>query len=432
MPVGPAGGSTRRILLRSHRDLTRHVSPTEVAQKNLIGNNSGNTIFGHAVHRVLSVQGAEISVDRARANVEQAGQINEQFDQYVIPFANAFRPSFVQALDRYTDLIEQLKIPVVIVGVGIQLNYDGTNPEYLEPIRPNIDRFMRAALERSATVGVRGEMTYKYLRSIGFSHSQVSVIGCPSLFQRGLLQVRTPEPITRNSLVTLNVSPYQPKMGPITTANVARYPRMRYVPQDVLTLRTLLFGDDPPNADTHHAEVPYRVTDPLLDSGRTDFFVDPTTWVKWLAGRDVSFGTRIHGNIASLLAGTPAVVLSHDSRTRELADYHEIPHVQLQKQPDDVDPRDLFEAADYSGFHATQEQRLQTYIDFLDQNDVRHILSGRPQDQVSVAEFDAKIDAARNKRPTTSVGAARRQVRRQRLRARRTSGALLRKVKSKG
>lgn len=426
----PAPESTR-ILLRARRDLTKHASPAAVAQKNLIGNNSGNTIFTHAVHRVVSTAGAQVSVDAAPENVARAGEINEKYDQYIVPLANAFRPSFVESLDKYSALIEQLKIPVVIVGVGVQLNAESNNPERLEPVRQNIDRFMRAVLKRSPSVGVRGETTYNYLRSIGYSDDEVTVIGCPSLFQYGHLKIRDFGEVTKDSLITLNVSPYLTKMGPISAANTVRYPNLRYVPQDILTLRNILYGEEPPNADSHHPQVPYRSTDFLMRKGRTDFFVDPTTWTKWLAQRDFSFGSRIHGNIASLLAGTPAVVIAHDSRTRELADYHEIPYRLLEDVPDDVDARDLFATADFTGFHANQQQRFDNYLKFLEHNGVRHIFSGNPRDKASVAAFDAKVEVARNKRPTTSVGPAGVKIRRQRLRARQAGGTVLRKARPK-
>ena len=45
---------------------------------------------------------------------------NSEFDVFVVPMANAFRADFVDSLDRLTDFIERLTIPVVVVGVGAQ------------------------------------------------------------------------------------------------------------------------------------------------------------------------------------------------------------------------------------------------------------------------------------------------------------------------
>ena len=72
--------------------------------------------------------------------------------------------------------------------------------------------------------------------------------------------------------------------------------------------------------------LPVHPSHPFFREDRTRFYVDPWPWIDDLRDFDFSFGTRIHGTIAALLAGTPAVVLAHDSRTLELARYFDIPH----------------------------------------------------------------------------------------------------------
>ena len=46
-------------------------------------------------------------------------QINERFDVYVIPLANAFRATFAEQLAPLTSVIEKLKIPVVVLSAGL-------------------------------------------------------------------------------------------------------------------------------------------------------------------------------------------------------------------------------------------------------------------------------------------------------------------------
>ena len=36
----------------------------------------------------------------------------------MIPLANAFRPTYIETLDALSNLIEQLTIPVTVLGVG--------------------------------------------------------------------------------------------------------------------------------------------------------------------------------------------------------------------------------------------------------------------------------------------------------------------------
>ena len=50
----------------------------------------------------------------------------------------------------------------------------------LAPMEASVRAFMSAVLDRSPSVGVRGEFTHDYLRGLGFR--DVEVIGCPSMF----------------------------------------------------------------------------------------------------------------------------------------------------------------------------------------------------------------------------------------------------------
>lgn len=101
-------------------------------------------------------------------SAKKADEINANFDHLVLPFANAFRVSFRNTLDRYSEMIEKLRVPVTVLGVGAQtdLDYSGGN---LDPIMKSTTRFVRAVVERAPAIGVRGEFTYDFLRRLGFS-----------------------------------------------------------------------------------------------------------------------------------------------------------------------------------------------------------------------------------------------------------------------
>ena len=232
-----------------------------------------------------------------------------------------------------------------MLGVGAQANAK-YSPAKLRPIEASIRAFMSAVLDRSPSVGVRGEFTYDYLRSLGYR--DVEVIGCPSMFLNGdrmRVEKRLPA-LGRDATVSMNVSPYVKAMGPIVMSHVERYRDLRYVAQDLDTLEMLLWGDRaaaPPGSLAN----PTHTTHPLFQQRKVRFYVDPWPWIDDLREADFSFGTRIHGNIAALLAGTPAYVFAHDSRTLELARYFEIPHRRMSEVPPDVDAADLYAEADY-------------------------------------------------------------------------------------
>src|SRR4029079_3399401 len=145
-------------------------------------NNSGNLLFLETAWKILSAKGTEITADRLSAHRLGADRINERFDAYVIPLANAFRRSYMDSLIRLTRVIERLTIPVTVLGVGVQFARS-QEPRAVRPFDDAVKAFARAVLDRSPSIGVRGETTQTYLRELGFR--DVEVIGCPSMFLNG-------------------------------------------------------------------------------------------------------------------------------------------------------------------------------------------------------------------------------------------------------
>jgi hypothetical protein len=50
-------------------------------------------------------------------------------------------------------------------------------------------------------------------------------------------------------------------------------------------------------------------------------------WVALNQTKRFCLGTRIHGTVAALVSGTPALLIAHDARTQEMAEKMSIPHV---------------------------------------------------------------------------------------------------------
>lgn len=373
------------ILLRARKDPFEVVSAEKTLVQNLIGGNAGNLIFSSATHRILETAGTTITADRFLIAPRDAERINERYDAYVIPLANAFRPSYEPILIRLTRLIERLRIPVVVLGVGAQANLAYDTRRLLR-MEPSVRAFVTAVLDRGPSIGVRGELTHDYLRGLGFR--DVEVIGCPSLFYHGAdLRIDKRLPVLdRASRVAINVSPYVSAMGPVVAHHMEHYPDLTYIPQDLDTLEMLLWGEV--GADVDPADPrPIHLAHPLFREDKVRFFIDPAPWLDFLATRDFSFGTRIHGNIAALIAGTPAVVLAHDSRTLELARYFEIPHVPMPAVGTRLDAAELYAEADFGPFNRGHAARLATFTAYLDRHGLDHVLRSAPADPTFMARI---------------------------------------------
>jgi hypothetical protein len=360
----------KRILLRAPKTPFDVLTPEQTLASNALAGNAGNLVFIEAAWKMLDVPGAQIVADRLNVKPSRADEINEQFDVYVIPLANAFRLSYESQLAKLTELVRRLRIQVVVLGVGAQgtVDYDWSS---LRPMEATVRAFMGAVLDCSPSVGVRGEGTLDYLAGLGFR--DVEVIGCPSMFMwADGVRIRDRVPVLeRESRVAITISPYRPAMGPISRAALERYPHLAYIAQDRPTLELLLTGHPLPGA--HRADVlPVHPAHALFRERRTRFYTDPWPWIADLRTMDYVFGTRIHGTIAALLAGTPATVLAHDSRTLELARHFAIPHRLLRDARPDLDPAELYGEADTSSLVAGHPARLSAYLAFLERHGLDH------------------------------------------------------------
>lgn len=390
----------QRVLIRAGKDPRLALTPEEVVldapTAGLFGKNAGNMLFHDAMHRILSVPGTEAVVDQLRTErgyaplpAEPLGPvgrtlpsarrtahaINASMDRFVLPLANAFRASLVPSISRLTDVIEHLRIPVVVVGVGVQRALTAGDQPLPDEVAAVAKRFLSAVLDRSDSVGVRGAVTGDTLKALGFDDRHIDVIGCPSLFAEGthLAVTKADAPLTAESSFTVNVSPYVHRMNDFATDHAGRYPSMTYIPQVLDDLRLMLWAQ--PTSARLPDNAPQNVEHRFYRENRMRFFVDSSTWIDYLRTQQFSIGSRIHGNIAALRAGTPAFVLAHDTRTLEIAEYHEIPHHRIMEIPDDADAADFYAAADYTGFNAGHADRFAHFVSFLDRNDVPHIFT---------------------------------------------------------
>jgi hypothetical protein len=378
-----------RILIRSHKSPFAVVDAETTVARNTIGANTGNLVFSQAVYRLLSTHDADLQAS-GLAN-SRPRSVNARFDHVVVPLANAFRPAYVQSLHGLSAVIENLTVPVTVVGVGAQASLEGAR-RATDAVGEATKRFVSAVLDRSPSIGVRGEFTRDFLRSLGFGDEHVRVIGCPSMFMYGpdLRIERKVESVTHESPIAFNISPYVKATGPMSLRLAAEYPNLVYMAQNVQTLELMLYGEYPGNKGAMvKAGAPVTLQHPLIRQNRVRFFLDPKTWFEHLATYDFSFGTRIHGNIASLLGGTPAVLLAHDARTLELAEYHHIPYRLITSVSETADPITLYGEADWEPLNQAHPARWQTFAAFL----AEHGLTTVYDEGQDARRFDEQYEA---------------------------------------
>jgi hypothetical protein len=369
----------QRILVRAGKDpLTpmSHERSLTIRHDGVFGTNAGNMLFYTAAWRTLLTDGAHLVADGYSTERDRpqrvAARIDGEFDRVVIPLANAFRTSFVPQLDRLTEVIRRLNVPVSVLGVGAQFGLSAGVETASPELRESVRSFVAAVLDRSPSIGVRGEFTRAFLADLGFAGDRVDVIGCPSLYGfggRGIIAPKTH--LHEQSALAVTYSPYLRDVGPFVDQVTRAYPKSVVVPQTVEALALMLHGRPTRYADKR--DLPESPEHELYRADRMRFFVDATTWIDTLRDRDLVLGTRIHGTIAGLLAGVPSILIAHDSRTRELAEFHAIPH-RTKAALRRVNIDKWYGQADYDAFTARHSVNRATFRDFLGRHGLDHTL----------------------------------------------------------
>jgi polysaccharide pyruvyl transferase WcaK-like protein len=320
--------------------VAQSASPTQGTDKaNLdaammrLGRNTGNMMFTESLCQV--VKGATLcsfSVDRSEI---------EGADAIVLAAAN-----WVNSYDDFgwlADRLELLKLPIFLVGVGVQSTASLEVPK----VRPGTLRLLQLAQDSSASISVRGSFSCEVIEQLGIKN--LSMTGCPSLLLAGPYGPR----IAAVSSVEKHECVMHGTRHGFQKADIfQRYLYGQAQKSDIdiilqselsdmmLALRAqgsddeLLAARDLAN-QTYGGSSETDVSNYLIRHAQIFFNVDD--WTQYMKSKKFCLGTRIHGTVAALLSGTAAILITHDSRTKEMASSMGIPFIESSSLETDVD-----------------------------------------------------------------------------------------------
>ncbi|MDZ5471873.1 polysaccharide pyruvyl transferase family protein [Bacillus sp. 31A1R] len=362
----------KNFIIRAGMSPLETFDAPHIMAKNSIGGNVGNLIYQFSVFRTLMTNDTNITPDYYDYDPKFADEINEKYDAYIIPLADAFRKEFVPSLRKYTQLIKKLKIPVIVIGVGLRAPFEPKLNEGFE-FDEDVKAFVSAVLEKSSIIGLRGEITSEYLTRLGFKEGKDHmVIGCPSMYSFGReLNIRETN-ITKDSMVCVNSSRLSPKnVLDFITRGMEEYPNHYFIPQWMKELK-LVYGGAPRLVESSE-NYPVRMSDPTYMNDRVRFPLSAQSWFDFIGQADLSFGARLHGNITATIAGTPSILIPKDSRMRELAEYHQLTHIMADKITEKTTLSHLVQEVDFQAPTKVQAKNFDIFIDFLNKNNLGHI-----------------------------------------------------------
>lgn len=392
----------KNIYVRAGMSPFESFTADKILLDNSIGTNIGNFLYLFGTLRNLVQEDTVITPSYYRLNhtKEDIDRINQECDCFLIPLADAFRPDFQNELRFLTRLVEQLKIPCVVTGVGLCAPYHA-NKDQSYPFDEDAKAFVKAVLNKSAKIGVRGEITSAYLSHLGFREGiDHTPIGCPSLYMKGpKLQIREAN-ITPDSFVCYNTTLTTPdNVHEFVHRSLTQFHDVHFVPQVRHELKLMYLGA--PYVCDANPLYPTRITDEVYSGNQSRFFLNVPTWIEYMKGADFCFGTRLHGNVSAMLAGTPSILLAKDARVRELAEYHDMTRIPTEEIDEKTDIWDLIAKVD---FHQAEKCHYANYTHFIDFLEENH-LSPHRQDPAHMEElpFEKRMKDVELEPPITSI-----------------------------
>lgn len=327
--------------------------------------NFGNRLWFQAIISEITTEDNLIEYWDATKSFDE---INSGYDMVIAPMANVFSIGFKSLLEKLAQNFEKIKIPIYVIACGVQADSYDDLEKICEAIREPAINFIRTVYNSGGEFALRGYFTKEFFDRLGF-HSAV-VTGCPSLYQVG-----------RNLRVSSSYAELC-DFSPILNGNLKEcipyleeYPNSQFFDQH--TYYELLYGKDYQQfcsmSDVRMLIRKYSLKEvQMLAKNRVKLFPDMASWRNYIQkeGFQFSFGSRIHGNIMPILAGIPAVVYACDARTREMAEFFDIPIVMPGSENKIIDLYQLYQTVDYSEFNQKIGERFDDFERFLQKHGI--------------------------------------------------------------
>ncbi|WP_082729092.1 polysaccharide pyruvyl transferase family protein [Burkholderia sp. LA-2-3-30-S1-D2] len=332
------------------------------------GKNTGNLLFSESLYQ--NIQGST----KGHLGFTEADL--EDKDCIVLAAANWLNSDI--DLGSLYERLRRTKLPIVIVGLGAQSSLRSEIPK----LKEGTLNLVRLIAERSSTISTRGDFSASVLEAYGIK--KVSVTGCPSLllagkqapaiknFSRemsnGIVIGGTRHGFQSASLFQIHLYRQALKFNlhQVLQSELADmyFALKRYSNQEILLKATNILG-------ALYGENESRIANYVTE--KTHVFFDLTSWLAFMNSKAMYVGTRLHGAIASLLAGTPATLIVHDSRTAEVATALNIPFVNETEIDirSDIDFSSLYSSSDVSKFINGYNKYRLNFVDFFEKNNLR-------------------------------------------------------------
>ncbi|WP_081962871.1 polysaccharide pyruvyl transferase family protein [Paracoccus sanguinis] len=384
IPVGSSANIFAGGSLHSYQQVLRHATT-----------NTGNYIHWEAPSRFIECDFEQSIFYQPKSPVTEGDwadlidTANKNFDAVSISFANSLRPD--ADMRGQAKFIEGLETKVLLYGLGLQEWFDPTS----NSIKSGTRSFLEVADKKASLWAVRGKQTSDWLSHYGVKTAIPT--GCPSLyaFPRNILSLA-------KKYQRLKIAPELTKHQKVLTAGHLQRGRIvdeekswrvhalndlfkdcenvTYVTQGELRayhgLKSHQFVYNPATGELDAQSINSYFENDLqfkANFHRYLMFFDPGMWRASAAHYDLYAGDRLHGGIAAMQAGVPAILFYDDDRVKEIAELFMIPNYPMKNVAGNSIDEVISDALSNFEMEAFTENYLGRLSEFRDISDERGV-----------------------------------------------------------
>ena len=324
---------------------------------NTFSNNIGNNLFNSAVYKSLDW------------NVCETVDTVSECDYYCLVLANAFSIYFQSQLDILTDNIKNYKKKTVVIGGGIHHSHELSDISLCESVK----KFANAVLNTGGLIGVRGNISFSFFKETLGIKDNIFNIGCPSMryYGKDIPKQKKYKKYNNDLKIATNFTPFgdSNELASFFDRIWRSCPNSFVLFQDQCEGLLLLEGKETPDNRIRELYPCYKQHF-MVRHGRCRIKPVIHEWIGMLNSFDFSIGSRIHGCVAAILAGIPALLIAIDERQVEIAQYYHIPYIRRDIIRRDTPLSALYEYA-CENMHEIYEyypHTLKKYKEFFELN----------------------------------------------------------------
>jgi polysaccharide pyruvyl transferase WcaK-like protein len=284
----------------------------------------------------------------------------------------------MRILATWRNASKKTKLPIVLVGIGAQSH----DSQQIPVLKGGTLALVKLASSRSSFISVRGDYSQWVLSKYGINN--VMATGCPSLLLNGPCIPLIVSPMNfESSSIALHGTRHLFNKSGTLDGYIYRQALQNNI--DIILQSELAdlyyalncLGNEVINQkcdDIHRAtyeDVREKISKYLQGHGK--IFTDIDEWINYLKkSKCFCLGTRFHGTIAALLAGIPATLITHDSRTREMAQKMYIPSVSTEYVDLDSSlvPEKFYDENKIERFKKGFHSYYSEFLRFFSENDI--------------------------------------------------------------